>query len=270
MTLGEKPITDVTKQDIIDLIKKIPNIKTNSTKKTNKAETARRVFALIRQIYIWALHNDLAKEDVPGKIDINSIILKPKENKLKAVVKPDEIRRIYSLIQEYEGDISTAMALRFLALTALRPGNIRNLEWQFIDMKNMIIEYPKEKMKNKRAFRLPLTKKLRSILENIRPFTEQKSKYVFCSSISYSKPLSENTLNCAHKRMGIVNHSAHGWRSAFSTICYENQRKHGFSFEVIESQLAHIVGSSVKMAYLRSDFLKERRELLRPLNILCK
>jgi len=63
--------------------------------------------------------------------------------------------------------------------------------------------------------------------------------------------------------MGIEDHNAHGWRSSFSTICYEKQREHGFGYEVIESQLAHKVGSSVKMAYLRSDFIEERRELLR-------
>jgi len=74
--------------------------------------------------------------------------------------------------------------------------------------------------------------------------------------------MSENTLNHAHKRLGIEDHNAHGWRSAFSTICYEKQREHGFGYEVIESQLAHKVGGSVKMAYLRSDFLEERRELL--------
>jgi integrase len=73
--------------------------------------------------------------------------------------------------------------------------------------------------------------------------------------------MSENTLNYALKRMDF-NTTAHGLRSSFSTICYEHQREHGFSAEVIESQLAHKVGSKVTRAYLRSDFLDERRELL--------
>ena len=75
--------------------------------------------------------------------------------------------------------------------------------------------------------------------------------------------LSENTLNVAHKRLGIHDHNAHGWRSSFSTICYEHQREHGFGAEVIEAQLAHKFGNNVTRAYMRSDFLEERRKLLK-------
>ncbi|WP_201333216.1 hypothetical protein [Nitratiruptor sp. YY09-18] len=68
--------------------------------------------------------------------------------------------------------------------------------------------------------------------------------------------MSENTLNVAHKRLGITNYNAHGWRSSFSTICYEHQKEHGMSAEVIEAQLHHQIGSSVTRAYMRSDFLE--------------
>jgi integrase len=77
----------------------------------------------------------------------------------------------------------------------------------------------------------------------------------------FAKRMSENTLNQAIKKMGY-NHRAHGWRASFSTLCYEHQKEHGFSSEVIETQLAHSVGNKVTRAYMRSDFLEERRELL--------
>jgi integrase len=64
------------------------------------------------------------------------------------------------------------------------------------------------------------------------------------------------------KRAGISGHKPHGFRSSFSTLCYEHQKEHGFNSEVIETQLAHSVGNKVTRAYIRSDFFEERRELL--------
>jgi integrase len=64
------------------------------------------------------------------------------------------------------------------------------------------------------------------------------------------------------KRAGINNHKPHGFRSSFSTLAYEHQKQHGFSSEVIETQLSHSVGNKVTRAYMRSDFLEERRGLM--------
>jgi integrase len=88
------------------------------------------------------------------------------------------------------------------------------------------------------------------------------SKYVFPSPLNKNKKISDVTPNIAHKRLGFPDHNAHGLRSSFSTICYEHQREHSFSAEVIETQLAHKMGSKITRAYLRSDFLEERRELM--------
>ena len=74
--------------------------------------------------------------------------------------------------------------------------------------------------------------------------------------------MSENTLNFALKRLVYDNHHSHGFRSSFSTICYEKQKEHGFSEAVIEAQLAHTIGNKIVQAYMRSDFLEERRKLL--------
>jgi len=73
--------------------------------------------------------------------------------------------------------------------------------------------------------------------------------------------MAEGTLVRTIKRYGY-NHQAHGFRTSFSTIAYEKQKEHGFSAEVIEAQLAHAIGNTVTRAYMRSDFLKERRKLL--------
>ena len=259
-TLENKPINEITKNDIIKIIKEIPKIKLpNDTKNSNKSETQRRIFILIKEILRFALHNDYIDKNVADAIDLNQLIPKQNINHFKAELDIKELKKIYKLINSYNS-LTTKEALRFLILTALRVGNIRNLKWSYIDFEKKIITYPKEAMKAKEAFRLPLTDTLIDILNNMKSITS-KYEYVFCSLVAPSKQMSENTLNFALKRMDL-NITPHGFRSSFSTICYENQKKHNFSFEVIENQLAHKVGSSVVRAYLRSDFLDDRKKLL--------
>ncbi|WP_159445304.1 tyrosine-type recombinase/integrase [Nitratiruptor tergarcus] len=262
--IGFKNIDRITKSDIVDVVKNVKFIQTPSTKNTNKNETSRRVFNLIKQIYQFALHNDYTEIDIPNRIDINKIVPKTKiQNRIKAITDEKEIKNIYEIItHDFEGYHIIGNALKFLALTALRPGNVRNVQWKWIDMENRVITFPAEAMKSKKEFRLPLTDTLAEIIENMRDLTYHRSEYVFCSPVHIGRMMSENTLNVAHKRLGIINHNAHGWRSSFSTICYEHQKEHGMSAEVIEAQLHHQIGSSVTRAYMRSDFLEERRNLL--------
>jgi len=257
--IGNKDITQITKRDIIEIVKDVKNIKTPTTKNTDKTETAKRIYILLKQIFKFALHNDYTDKNIPEMIDINAILPKSEKRNLKAVTDEKDIKIIYKLLNEYPGYEITKLALKFLALTALRPGNVQKLEVEWI--KDEMIVFPANTMKTKKEFRLPLTDTLKNIIEEALKINN-KSKYLFPAITDKNKPLSENTLNLAHKRLGITDHNAHGWRSAFATICYEHQKEHGFSSEVIETQLAHAVGSKVTRAYMRSDFLEERRKLL--------
>ena len=259
--IGNKTLGEVEKIEVINIVKSVKNTKTNSTRNTDKNDTSRRIFLLISQFYSFAMHNDYIDKDPTSTIDINKIVPKKQEARLKAITDLQDIRTLYSaIINDYKGYDIVVSALRFLALTALRPGNVANLKWEWVYLNRDIIIFPAAAMKSKKEFRLPLTKTLKDIILNIK--RTERSEYVFASPIDPKKTISNNTLNVAHKRLGYPDHNAHGWRSAFSTICYEHQREHKFGYEVIESQLAHSVGNAVKMAYLRSDFLEERRELL--------
>ncbi len=257
--LGEKDIRTITKRDVIEVIKDVKNVKTPSTKNTDKSETAKRVHILLRQIFKFALHNDYTDKNVPEMIDLATIVPKSEKRNLKAVTNEKEIRKIYKLLDNYPGYEITKLALKFLALTALRPGNVQKLQVEWIEEDKII--FPASEMKTKREFRLPLTDTLKNIINEAKEINKG-SKYLFPAPMNIGKHLSENTLNLAHKRLEITNHNAHGWRSSFSTICYEHQKEHGFSVEVIESQLAHAIGSKVTRAYMRSDFFEERRRLL--------
>ena len=258
--IGHKPIKTVTKRDIIEIIKDVKNVKTPTTKNTDKTETAKRIYILLKQIFKFAIHNDYTYINIPETIDINLIIPKRKKSSLKAVTDEKDIKIIYNLLDEYPGYDVTRLALKFLALTALRPGNVQKLEVKWIKKDKII--FPASAMKVKKEFSLPLTDSLKNIITQALEINKG-SKYLFPAIADKNKHLSENTLNLAHKRLGVTEHNAHGWRSAFSTICYEKQKEHGFSSEVIETQLAHAVGNQVTRAYMRSDFLEERRKLLK-------
>jgi len=259
--LGEIEIDKITKRDIVKVVKKVKDIQTPTTKQTDKTETARRVFSLIRQIYKFALHNDYVEIDPTAAIDISAVLPKREVKNFAAILKEEELKAMYKdFFGDYKGFNPVLNALKFLALTALRPGNVRNLVWEWVDLDKKIIIYPASAMKGREEFRIPLTDTLIKILEEQAFIKGKKEGLVFFGV--RGGQLSDATLNMQLKRRGYK-HTSHGFRASFSTICYEKQKEHGFSAEVIETQLAHVIGSKVTRAYMRSDFLEERRKLLK-------
>jgi len=258
--IGYKIADDITKKDIIECINNIPNAKTRSTKNTDLRETKRIILILIETIFKYGNANDLMNNSEYLKLDKTTLIPKKKPIHFKSITDIEELRKIYKLINEYQGDISTKYALLFLIHTALRTINVRFLTWDHIDFKNRVIEFSAKEMKAREPFRIPITDFVYDVLKEVEGYNGGY-KYVFSSVLSKNKMLSENTLGYALKRMEIFSTTPHGFRSSFSTICYDKQREHGFMSEVIESQLAHRIGDDTKLAYMRSDFLEDRREL---------
>lgn len=259
--IGSINAENIIKRDIINAINNVPNANTRSTKKTDLRETMRIVLLLISSIFKYALANDLTKNSVYLTIDAKAVIPKKNVTHYQSITDEKEFKALYKLLNDYVGDVSTKYGLLFLVHTALRSQNVRFLKWESVNFEKKIIEFSKEEMKAREPFRLPLTDATIEILREVEKYNGG-NKYVFSSVLSKGKMLSENTLGYALKRMGVTNHTPHGFRSSFSTICYENHKLHGFSSEVIESQLAHSIGNKVKQAYLRSDFFEERRTLL--------
>ncbi|MEO1923972.1 MAG: integrase arm-type DNA-binding domain-containing protein [Nautiliaceae bacterium] len=258
--LGNKEIDTITKRSIVKVIKSVPQKHTPVTKKTDKVETARRVFSLLREIYRFALHNNYTDVDVTAAIDIKAILPKREVQNFNAVLNENEFKEMYKELFKNAGHHKTYLALQFLALTALRPGNVRNLMWEWVDWDKKIITIPKEHMKIRKEFRVPLTEKLIEILNIMAMYKPNKQGLIFFGR-DYNTLMSDNTFGKLIKSKGFK-HTAHGFRASFATICYEKQKEHGFSAEVIETQLAHAIGNKVTRAYMRSDFLEERRKLL--------
>ena len=176
--LGNKEIKKITKTDIVKTLKKVPTIKVPTVKKTNRNETTRRVFTLLKQIYKYAIIHDYTDVNILEKIDINEIVPKREEEHMKAILDEDEFKKMVKTIWGLNNlTIGVKLAFKFLILTALRQSNIRGLEWDWVNFKEKMIVYPKEAIKTRKEYRLPLIDTLFKILKQAEEI--KKGKYVF-------------------------------------------------------------------------------------------
>jgi len=261
--IGKKYIDEVNEDEILALVKKVPKIKLkNSTRTGNKTYKAKEVLNIIKSLFKFANDNRYLKYNPAYSINLDTILPRHIEKHMEAITDEDELKQLYKTILEVDNPI-TSKILQFQALTLLRNGNMRNLKWEYIDWDKNIIIFPKESMKAAHSdFRVPLTDTLFKILKYFKQFSRDK-EYVFISSKT-NKPLSENFLPYQYKKLGYQGiHTPHGWRSSFQTIAAGKYKEHKFPFEIIEAQLHHKIGGKVTQAYLRTDFLDERRELLK-------
>jgi integrase len=158
----------------------------------------------------------------------------------------------------YDGDPSTAHALRLLILTATRPGETRGARWAEFDLDAAVWTIPAERMKMRNEHLVPLSSQAVDVLRTMQALSGGR-ELVFPSPSYPSKPLSENTFNSALARMGYKNTAtAHGFRALFSTVANEC----GWNPDVIERQLAHKEANEVRAAYHRSAYMEERVRLM--------
>jgi integrase len=165
-------------------------------------------------------------------------------------------------INNYQGSFIVKCALRLAPLLFVRPGELRKAEWaEFeLDGPQPIWKIPASKMKAGKEHWVPLTAQVLQILKELQPLTG-RSKFVFPSARTDTRPMSENAVLAALRRMGFGKDemTGHGFRSMASTILHEN----GWASDVIELQLAHVSHrNSVRAAYDRSERLVERRRMM--------
>lgn len=175
------------------------------------------------------------------------------------ITDPKKIGALLRAIDGYDGSIETKCALRIAPYVMLRPVELRSAEWSEIDFDKKQWKIPAKKMKMKRPHIVPLSEQAITILRDMQPVTGQW-KYVFPSLCSKERPISNNTINGALRRMGYSKEemTAHGFRAMASTLLHEN----GFESSHIEAQLAHAERNKVKAAYNHAEYLEQRAEML--------
>jgi integrase len=186
---------------------------------------------------------------------------------MAAVLEPSLAGALMRSIAGYEGQPSTRAALHLSALLFQRPGNMRQMEWAELDLDGAMWLIPPTKMKrtkhgklNGRPHLVPLPRQAVALLRDLHPLTGH-GRYVFPSLLTGERPMSENTLRTALRRMGYANDdmTPHGFRAMARTIMVE---KLSVQPDVIEAQLAHGKSGPLGMAYDRAEFVEQRRQMM--------
>ncbi len=226
-------------------------------------ELARRVLAQIGRVLRHAVALGHAERDVAA--DLGDVLAPVQSEKYATLTKPAEIAELMKAIYTYSGDPSTCYCLRILPVVFTRPGELRNARWpEFdLDVPEPLWRIPGERMKMRRKnpgeHLVPLSRQAAALLTELRTITGHDPHGLLFPGLVPGKPISENTLNQALRRMGygpdkIV---SHGFRAMASTALNEQ----GHAPDLIELQLAHR-DSSVRAIYNRSTRLPERRQMM--------
>lgn len=243
---GTRPITEVKAPMILDCLRKV--------EAKGNYETARRLRAKIGAVFRFAIANGIAETD--PTYALRDALVAPTVTPRAAITNPKALGGLLRAIDVFHGQTTTRIALQLLAVLAQRPGELRHATWAEIDVNAAVWSIPADRMKIRRAHRVPLPRQALSLLEELRPLTGN-GRYLFPSLRSVQRPMSENTLNAALRRMGYTGEevTSHGFRATFSTLANESGL---WNPDAIERQLAHVEANAVRRAYARGEHWEER------------
>jgi integrase len=247
--IGSKPITSITAPDVLAVLKRI--------EARGKHETAHRVRSESGNVFRYAVVTGRAERD--PTVDLRGAIAAVVRRNRPAILEPARIGELLRAIHGYRGDVSTEFALKLLPLTFVRPGELRGAEWSEFDLKNGEWRIPAARMKMNEQHIVPLSTQAVALLQDLHTLTGN-GELVFPSIRSDDRPISDNTINAALRRLGFAGDEmvGHGFRSMAST-CLNEQ---GWHPDLIELQLAHAERNESRGAYNRAQRLPERRKMM--------
>ena len=247
--LGSRPISKIEPYEVLAVLKKI--------ERRGKVETAHRVCSYAARLFRYAIVTGRAKFNPAA--DLSEGLVVPQVKHRAAILDRKEVGALLRAITDYNGHFTTKQALRLIPYVFVRPGELRHAEWAELDFNEKLWKIPAAKMKMREDFILPLSPQALEILEETKAVASN-SKYVFPSLRSGSRPMSENTINGALRRMGYDKDtmSGHGFRSVASTFLNESGK---WSSDAIEHALAHKDSNKTRAAYHRGTHWNERVEM---------
>lgn len=249
MKLHGRPIRDITAPEVLSVLRAIEF--------GGSHETTHRIKQRIGQVMRYAVATGRAERDVT--VDLRGALTAPTSRHHPAIIEPAAVGELLRAIEGFSGQPATHAALRLAPYLFQRPGNVRAMEWTELDLEAAEWRIPAEKMKMGEAHVVPLAKQAVAILKDIQAITG-RGHYCFPSNRGRGRPLSNNTLNAALRRLGFDKDTmtAHGFRAMASSLLNEQ----GWSPDVIERQLAHAERNKVRAAYNRAQYMAERRKMM--------
>lgn len=247
--LGNRTIKDIGAPDLLAVLRKIES--------RGAHEKAQRCREYVGRVFRYAVATGRAERDPSN--DLRGALTPVKVKHHASITDPKAIGALLRSIKGFNGSFITKCALQLAPLVFVRPGELRHAEWQEIFFDKVQWRIPDYKMKMRQLHIVPLSKQAIKILQSIHPLTGN-GKYVFPSIRSISRPMSENTINGALRRMGYEKNemTGHGFRSMASTLLHEHDWQHA----AIERQLAHSERNKVSAAYNYAEYLTVRSEMM--------
>lgn len=248
--LGVRLITEIKPADVLAVLRTVEG--------RGNYETAKRLRTTIGEIFRYAVATLRAESD-PTPV-LRGALISPKVRHMPAITEADEFGRLVRAIWRYEGRGGAAKALRLMALLFPRPGELRHARWSEFDFNKAVWTIPAERMKMRREHRKPLPPAALHLLIDLRG-TSGPGDYVFPAMTNPERPMSENTMNGALKRLGFpgAEMTPHGFRASASTLLNESGR---WNPDAIEAELAHVDTKGVRSIYNRSRYWAERVEIM--------
>lgn len=245
---GSRPIANITAPELLTVIRRIEN--------RGAIETAHRALGNCGQVFRYAIATGRIESD-PSK-DLQGALPPAKGKHFAAITEPKKVAEFLRTIDGYQGSLVVSCALRFAPLVFVRPGELRAAKWEDIDFEKAQWSYTVTKTDTLHI--VPLSKQALKILEELHPLTG-RSTFVFPSARSNKRPMSDNAILAAMRRLGIDKNemSGHGFRAMARTILDEVL---GVRPDYIEHQLAHAVRDPNGRAYNRTAHLPERKKMM--------
>jgi integrase len=246
--MGGRPVTEIAAPELLAVVRRIED--------RGALETAHRALGNCGQVFRYAVATGRAERDPSG--DLRGALPPVKGEHFAATTDPKRVGEILRALDGYQGTLTVRCALRLAPLVFVRPGELRKAEWADVDLDAAEWRYTVTKTNTPHI--VPLSRQAVEILRELQPLTGH-GRFVFPGARSNGRPMSDNAILAAMRRLGINKEemSGHGFRAVARTILDEVL---GVRPDYIEHQLAHAVRDPNGRAYNRTAHLPERRKMM--------
>jgi integrase len=248
--VGNRSVGEITAPDLLACLRRVES--------RGAIETAHRVKQVAGQVFRYAVASGKAERDPSA--DLKDALATPIKSHFAAITEPKEVGKLLIALDDYQGTPEVATALILAPLLFCRPNELRRMEWAEINFDKQEWHLPANKMKTKADHIVPLSKQAIEALQSLLQLTGHR-QYVFPSARSPKRPMSDNAVLSALRRLGIPKEqmTGHGFRAMARTLLDEEL---GYRIEWIECQLAHAVKDANGRAYNRTTYLKQRKDMM--------
>lgn len=248
--IGDRPIREIDAPAILKVLRTV--------EARGRYESARRLRSTIGAVFRYAVATVRAETD-PTSV-LRDALIRPTVTPRAAITDPKALGGLLRAIDTFDGQPGTRAALKLMALLFPRPGELRCAEWDEFGFDKAIWTIPGTRTKMRRPHRVPLSRQAIAILEELREISGDGA-LLFPSVRTAARPISDNTLNAALRRLGYSKDevTAHGFRATASSLLNECGKWHP---DAIERQLAHVENNDVRRAYARGEHWDERVRMM--------